>query len=86
MASAHPLSDPGGNSSLQLFQVPVTNVSIVSSKWLDYEPVQTGTNPIEFVMKPLKEYVDINKTELWLVVNITKIGGKNYQITKMDRP
>ena len=53
MASAHPLSVPSENSSLQLFQVPVADVSIVKSKWVDYEPVQSGTNPIEFVIKPL---------------------------------
>ncbi|XP_068750794.1 uncharacterized protein F54H12.2-like [Montipora capricornis] len=75
MASAHPLSAPGANSSLQLFNVPVTYVSIVSSKWVDYEPVQTGTNPIEFVIKPLADYIDINKTELRLVVKITKQDG-----------
>ena len=72
MASAHPLSAPGANSSLQLFDVPVTDASIVSSKWVDYEPVQKGTNPIEFVIKPLADYIDINKTELKLVVKITK--------------
>ena len=27
-------------------KVPVTDVSIIDSKWVDYEPVQTGTNPI----------------------------------------
>ena len=48
------------------------DVSIVSSKGVDYEPVQTGTSPIEFVIKPLADYVDINKTELWLMVKITK--------------
>ena len=84
MASAHPLSAPGANSSLQLSDVPVTDVSIVSIKWVDYEPVQTGTNPIEFVIKPLADYIDINKTELRLVVKITKQDGsptgdgKNY--------
>ena len=72
MASAYPLSVPGENSSLQLFQVPVTDVSIVKSKWVDYEPVQSGTNPIEFVIKPLSDYIDINKTELRLVIMITK--------------
>ena len=75
MASAHPLSAPRANSSLQLFNVPVTDVSIVSSKWVDYESVQTGTNPIEFVIKPLADYIDINKTELRLVVKITKQDG-----------
>ena len=75
MASAHPLPVPCANSSLQLFDVPVTDVSIVSSKWIDYEPVQMGANPIEFVIKPLADYIDINKTELRLVVKITKQDG-----------
>ena len=58
-----------------LFEVPVTDVSIVKSKWVDYEPIQSGTNPIEFVIKPLSDYIDINKTELRLVVKITKRNG-----------
>ena len=37
MASAHPLSARGTNSSLQLCDVPMTDVSIVSSKWVDYD-------------------------------------------------
>ena len=83
MAFAHPLSEPGENSSLQLFQVPVTDVSIVKSKWVDYEPIQSGTNPI----KPLSDYIDINKTELRFVVKITKRNGgdleegKKYTLT-----
>ena len=72
MASAHPFSVRGENSSLQLLQIPVTDVSIVKSKWVNYEPVQSGTNPIEFVIKPLSDYIDINKTELRLVIKITK--------------
>ena len=74
-AAAHPLSVPGENTSLHIFNVPVTDVSIVSSKWVDYEPVQTGTNPIEYVIKPLADYIDINKTELRMVLKITKRDG-----------
>ena len=74
-AAAHPLSVPGENSSLHLFNVPVTGASIVSSKWVDCEPIQTGTNSIEFVIKPFADYIDINKTELRLVVKITKQPG-----------
>ena len=74
MASAHPLSVPGENSSLQLFQVPVTDVSIQKSKWVDYELVQSVTNPIEFVIKPPLD--NINKTEFRLAITITiKNGG-----------
>ena len=37
--------------------------------------MQTGTNPIEFVIKPLADYIDINKTELRMVLKITKRDG-----------
>ena len=37
-------------------------VSTFSSKWLDYEGIQTGTNPVEFVIKRLADYIDMNKT------------------------
>ncbi|XP_068735631.1 uncharacterized protein F54H12.2-like [Montipora capricornis] len=86
MSAAHPLSAPGENFSLHVFNVPVTDVSIVSSKWVDYEPVQTGTNPIEVVIKPLADYIDINKTELRMVLKVTKQdgtptgGGKKYTL------
>ena len=73
--ATHPLSVPGENTSLHVFNVPVMDVSIVSSSWVDYEPVQTGTNPIEFVIKPLADYLDINKMELRIVLKITKRDG-----------
>ena len=69
--TAHPLSVPGKNSSSQLSYVPVTDASNVKSKWVDYEPVQIGTNP----MKSLSDYIDIQKTELRLVIEITKKKG-----------
>ena len=78
MASVHPLSVPGENSSLQLIQVPVADVSIVESKWVDYKPVQSGTNPIEFVIKPLSA----TKTELRLVIRITK---KHEETSHLER-
>ena len=86
MASAHPLSAPGDNSSFQPFPVPVTDVSIEKSKWIYYEPVKSGTNPIELVIKLLSDYIDINKTELRIVVKITKRNsadntpGKKYTL------
>ena len=33
-AAAHPLSVRGENTSLHVFNIPVTDVSIVSSKWV----------------------------------------------------
>ena len=46
--------------------------NIVKSQWVDYEPVQSDTNPIEFAIKPLSDYIDMNKSELKLVIKITK--------------
>ena len=57
---------------------PIMYVSIVSSKWVDYESVEIkepGTNPIEFVIKPLADYINLNKSELGLVVKIAKQDG-----------
>ena len=75
--ATHTLSPPDKKSSLHLLNVQVTDVSIkiVSSKWVDYESIQTGTNAIEFVIKPLADYIEINKTELRLVLKITKEDG-----------
>jgi len=45
--------------------------SIIDSKWVDYEPVQSGTNPVEFVINPLVEYINIKKT--------ASTSGQDYQ-------
>ena len=58
--ATHPLSVPGENTRLYVFNVTVKDLSIVRSKWVDYEPVQMGTNPTEFVIKPLTDHIDIN--------------------------
>ena len=74
----HTLAVPSENANLHVFNVPVTDVLIVSSKWVDYEPVQTGT------IKPLAGYIDINEMELRMLLKITKSNrtptgdGKKY--------
>ena len=48
--------------------------------------MQTGTYAVEFVIKPLADYIDINKTELRIVLKVTKQdgtptgGGKKYTL------
>ena len=85
-AAAHLFSVSNENSSLYVFNEPETDVSIVSSKWMDYEPAQTGTNLIEFVTKPLADCIDINKMEIRVVLKIAKQdgtptgGGKKYTL------
>lgn len=72
MGSAHPLSAP--RRKLKPTAVSST-CNIIDSKCVGYEPVQSRTNPIELVIKPLADYIDINKTELRIAVMITKQGG-----------
>ena len=46
----------------------------VASGWITSQ-CKRGTNPTEFVIKPLADYIDINKTELRMVLKITKRDG-----------
>ena len=46
----------------------------VASGWITSQ-YKTGTDAIEFVIKPLADYLDIKKTELRMVLKITKRNG-----------
>lgn len=55
--------------------------SIIDSKWVDYGPVQSGTNPVEFVINPLAEYINIEKTASTLSTSYLNVD-KNPDIFK----
>ena len=66
-----------GMDSLELFQVPPTNISLEDSKWIEYYPVSStlasDTAPIEFEIKGQgDEYVDLSQTYVQLNVNLSK--------------
>ena len=48
---------------------------------MDYEPVQSGTNPVEFVINPLAEYINIEKTASTLSTSYLNVD-KNPDIFK----
>lgn len=65
-------SDECMKSELDLFNVPPTNSSIDSSIWSEVSPMASleGSGPIEFnVVGNGEEYIDISKTNLYLVVS-----------------
>lgn len=71
-----------GMDSLELFQVPATNVALGESKWVEYYPVsstlQSDTAPIEFDIKGQgDEYLDLSQTYLQLCCKFTKSDGTN---------
>lgn len=71
-----------GLDSLELFQVPATNVALEESKWVEYNPVsstlQSDTAPIEFDIKGQGDkYLDLSQTYLQLCCKFTKSDGTN---------
>ena len=69
-----------GMDSLELFQVPPTNIALEDSKWIEYYPVSSTLNsdtaPIEFEIKGQgDEYVDLSQTYVQLVCKFTKDNG-----------
>ena len=69
-----------GMDSLELFQVPPTNIALEDSKWIEYYPVSSTLNsdtaPIEFEIKGQgDEYVDLSQTYVQMLVKFTKGDG-----------
>ena len=69
-----------GMDSLELFQVPPTNIALEDSKWIEYYPVSStltsDTAPIEFEIKGQgDEYVDLSQTYVQMLVKFTKDNG-----------
>nr|XP_022298542.1 uncharacterized protein F54H12.2-like [Crassostrea virginica] len=69
-----------GMDSLELFQVPPTNIALEDSKWIEYYPVSStltsDTAPIEFEIKGQgDEYVDLSQTYIQMLVKFTKDNG-----------
>ena len=81
MAFVHPFSEECFKSELDLFSVPMTQTSIESGSYVEYNPISSisdGT-PVEFVISGTgQEYIDLANTQLYLKVDILK--GDNARI------
>ena len=71
-----------GMDSLELFQVPPTNITLEDNKWIEYYPVSStlssDTAPIEFEIKGQgDEYVDLSQTYVQMLVKFTQDNGTN---------
>ena len=78
-APKHYASSHGGNSALELFQIPPTDTSILSARWQPYYPesrIQRGS-PIEFNIETTPEYIDLSKCYIKFKLKITKANGAN---------
>lgn len=71
-----------GMESLELFQVPPTNIALQESTWMEYYPVASTLNsdtaPIEFdIQGEGDEFIDLSQTYLQVVCKFTKGDGSN---------
>jgi hypothetical protein len=74
-------------SELDIFYIPPTQYSILSGRWVEYQPLSrlqtgqiielknVGSNPIEFQFSGDNCYIDIAKTYLFLQAQILTENG-----------
>ena len=65
------------NPMLNLFWVPPTDLSILSSRMVHIHPFTTGINPIDFQIDPQEDYVDLSCSYFELEWNLKKSDGNN---------
>src|SRR5258705_2967831 len=77
MALLHPLSKECIKSELSLWSLPTTQVSVDSSKFVEYFPISTlaAGSPIEFQIPPSDDYIDLNDTLICVSARIVQTDG-----------
>ena len=64
------------NDALYIFSLPATSTSVNSGKWVEYEPIaNVDTPPIEFIIHPSPDYIDLSKCYLRFRFKVTKANG-----------
>ena len=80
MALLHDKSDMCCKSELDLFSMPLTQMSIMKGPWVEYHPVSniTDSGPIEFnVAGTAEEYVDLSQTMLHVLAKVVNANDSD---------
>ena len=80
MAHVHPLSCSCTKSELDLFEVPPTQTTIESGRWVEYHPVASlaESSPIEFDIPGAgEEFTDLSQTKLYIRAKIVRPDGSD---------
>ena len=72
---AHPRSEQTINPALQVFKVPLTDVSINPYRMVTIQPLTTGINPMEFLIHALDDYVDLSRSYFTVELTLKKNNG-----------
>ena len=83
------MNTPCLKSELSLFDLPLTQVVMERSLWIDVYPVVSldGNSPIEFSFSSGQdEYLDLNDTVLYVKLKVTKTDGTNLDAASVATP
>ena len=75
--TSYALSAAVRNPRLDLFKMPPTDLSMASSREVRLNPVTTGTNPISFELKPIADFIDLDRcyVEVELTLKLTNTNN-----------
>ena len=66
------------NDALDIFSLPATSTSVNSGKWVEYKPIaNVDTRPIEFIIRPSPDYIDLSKCYLRFRFKVTQADGND---------
>ena len=68
------------NEATDLFTLPPTDISSIRRKYVSLEPLSTSITPVEFVVPPMVEYVDLSRS--YFTMDLTLMKDAN---TKADK-
>ena len=74
---AHVRSDLEINPSLDLFDVPETDIFYNGYRMVTINPTTTGITPMEFVVPALDDYVDLNRSYFQMKLRLKYTDGSN---------
>lgn len=78
----HASSAETKNSSLNLFRVPPTDLSISSHCMVPIQTFTTGINPVEFQVDPQEDYVDLSRSYFEVELALKKAAGGNLLVSE----
>ena len=79
---AHARSAGYSNPRLELFDVPGTDISMSSRRWVKINPFNTGINPVTFQVDPQDDFLDLN--ESFFEVEFTAKKSNNTNLLAAD--
>ena len=74
---AHARSAGVSNPRLELFDVPDTDLSMSSRRWMKINPFNTGINPVTFQVDPREDFLDLNESFFEVVFTAKKSNNTN---------